>query len=276
MAMDFLKILARPKLNEPNMLAAWPGVSNVAILVATYIAKHLNCKELAALRPQYFFEPNGMIVRDSLVEGAQFPTNGFFYYKNKKGRDLIVFIGETQPTSNTYGFSHALIDVAEHFHVKCVYTSAAIISHMHHTETPHVYGVGTNENVLNRLSANNIDLGGNIQIANMNGLILGAAQERNLDGACILAGVPNYATHMNNPPAALAIVKTLASLLEINVDLEDMEKYASDAREDLKQMASEALGDYIDFFTEPIWENPESRFSEDIDDDEDDNFNEDN
>lgn len=265
MANDFWKKLARPKLTEPNMLCAWPGISNVAMLAATYVAKQLNSKNLAVLKPQFFFEPNGMLVRDSVVEGAQFPSNMFMYYKNPKGRDLIIFIGESQPTSNTYPFSHAIIDIAEYYDVHCIYTCAAMVAHMHHSEIPHVYGVGTNEKMIERLAKHNVPLGGNIQIANMNGLILGTAQERGMDGICVLAGVPNYATGLNNPPAALAIVRTLSSLLELDIDMKDMEKIAEDANEDIKQLANDAMGNYIDYFTEPIWENPDAH-----NDDEDD------
>ncbi len=32
---NLIKIRARPKLNSPVMLAAWPGISNVSLIVAT-------------------------------------------------------------------------------------------------------------------------------------------------------------------------------------------------------------------------------------------------
>ena len=32
---ELVKLYARPELNSPVMLAAWPGIGNVAIIVAT-------------------------------------------------------------------------------------------------------------------------------------------------------------------------------------------------------------------------------------------------
>ena len=44
-----VKFSARPKLNSPNMLAAWPGIGNVSMLVATYLKNKLDFKELGEI-----------------------------------------------------------------------------------------------------------------------------------------------------------------------------------------------------------------------------------
>ena len=44
---NLVKIYARPKLNSPVMLASWPGISNVSIILATYLERKLNFKKLA-------------------------------------------------------------------------------------------------------------------------------------------------------------------------------------------------------------------------------------
>ena len=43
---DAFKIRARPKLNSPVMMAAWPGIGNVSIILASYLRKKLEFKEL--------------------------------------------------------------------------------------------------------------------------------------------------------------------------------------------------------------------------------------
>ena len=92
------KLHARPKLREPVLLAAWPGVGNVALIVASYLAKKLNFKLLGELESSYFFDPMGVIVRDGIVEAPSFPHNRFYYWKNPHGtQDIILFIGEQQP-----------------------------------------------------------------------------------------------------------------------------------------------------------------------------------
>jgi hypothetical protein len=43
-------------------------------------------------------------------------------------------------------------------------------------------------------------------------------------------------------------------MLGIEIDMADLTKLAGEASEKIKQVAAEAMGEYIDYFTEPIWE----------------------
>jgi proteasome assembly chaperone (PAC2) family protein len=46
---DSVKITARPKLNKPNLIAAWPGIGHVSMLVASYLEKKLEFKKLGEI-----------------------------------------------------------------------------------------------------------------------------------------------------------------------------------------------------------------------------------
>ena len=100
----------------------------------------------------------------------------------------------------------------------------------------------------------NLKQKGNLQIAGLNGLLLGVAKEREIDGMCLLGEVPMYASRMPNPMAALAVLRTLSKMLEIEIDLVELTRVAEETREKMKQAAAEAMGQYIDYFTQPIWE----------------------
>jgi len=98
-----VKLYARPKLDSPNMLTAWPGIGNVAIIVAAYLERKLAFKKLGEVEASHFFDPIGVVVKDNVVEAPQFPQNRFYYWKNKEGgSDIILFIGEDQPASKGY------------------------------------------------------------------------------------------------------------------------------------------------------------------------------
>ena len=239
------------------MLAAWPGISNVAMIAATYLARKLEPKELARVRPNCFFDPVGVMVRGNLVEEPQFPQSIFYYYKNPRGTDLIILLGETQPNAKSYDLANVIVDVAQHFRVQRIYTCAAAITRIHHTEQPRVWGVGTTPEVCQELANRGAFLGGNLQIAGMNGLLLGVAKERGMEGACLLGEVPGYATRLHNPMAALAVASALASFLGLNVKLDELATVAEEGQEHMKQLAAEAMEEYIDYFTEPIWESDE-------------------
>ena len=79
---ELSRILARPRLKKTTMLAAWPGVANVATIIAYYLKEHLAFKPLATLNATHFFDPIGVLVRNDLVESPQFPESSFYYWKN--------------------------------------------------------------------------------------------------------------------------------------------------------------------------------------------------
>jgi len=258
-----VKLYARPKLNSPVMLASWPGISNVSIIVASYLGKKLDFKKLAEIEASHFFDPIGVLVRDNVVEAPQFPQSKFYYWKNKGERsDVILFIGEDQPASKGYELANCVLDVGERFRVKRIYTCAAALTRIHHTEQPKVWGVATSRQATENMKEYELMQRGNLQISGLNGLLLGVAKERNIEGVCLLGEVPMYATRIQNPMAALAILKVLTKMLDIEIDMAELAQLAMEAKERIKQVAAEAMGEYIDYFTEPLWERGEEEEEE--------------
>jgi proteasome assembly chaperone (PAC2) family protein len=255
---ELVRLHARPRLNSPVMLASWPGIGNVSIIVATYLQKKLDFKELGEIEPAYFFDPIGVIARDNIVEAPQFPESKFYYWKNKGGgSDIILFIGENQPVAKGYELAHCLLDVGQRFQVKRVYTCAAALSEIHYTEPPRVWGVVTRQNMITDLEKYDLVQKRNLQIAGLNGLLLGVTKEREIEGVCLLGEVPMHATRIPNPMAALAVLKVLTKMLDIEIDLDELSEMAEETAERMKQIAAEAMGEYIDHFTRPIWEQGE-------------------
>jgi proteasome assembly chaperone (PAC2) family protein len=260
---NLFKIYARPKLNSPVMVAAWPGIGNVAVIVATYLERKLDFKELGAVEASHFFDPIGVVVRNNVVEAPQFPQSRFYYWKNRGGgSDVILFIGEDQPAAKGYELANCVIDVGLRFQVKRIYTCAAAVTRIHHTEQPRAWGVATSQQVADDLKGYDLVQRGNLQIAGLNGLLLGVAKERDVEGVCLLGEVPIYATRVQNPMAALAIVNVLTEILGIKIDVAELAQLAQETREKMKQVAAEAIGEYIDYFTEPIWEREEEEEEE--------------
>ncbi len=260
---DLVKLYARPKLNSPNMVAAWPGIGNVSMLVATYLERKLDFKRLGIIEASYFFDPIGIVVRNNVVEAPQFPQSAFYYWKNKdRGSDIILFIGEDQPAAKGYELANCVLDVGLKFGAKRIYTCAAALTRIHHTEQPDVWGVASSQQLTGALKEYDLVQRGNLHIAGLNGLLLGVAKERDIEGICLLGEVPMYATRIQNPMAALAILGVLTKMLDIEIDTFELTQLASETKERMKQLAAEAMGEYIDLFTEPIWEQEEEEDEE--------------
>ena len=258
-----VKLRARPVLNSPNMLAAWPGVGNVAMIIAAYLERKLGFKELGEIRASHFFDPIGVLVKNNVVEAPQFPQSRFYYCKNKGGgSDTILFIGEDQPAAKGYELANCVLDVGLKFQVKRVYTCAAAMTRIHHTELPRVLGVATTRQAAADLKKYDLMQASNLQIAGLNGLLLGVAKERSIEGICLMGEVPVYATRIQNPMAALAVLKVLTKMLDVEIDMAELVQMATEASEKMKQVAAQAMEEYIDYFTEPIWERGEEEEEE--------------
>jgi proteasome assembly chaperone (PAC2) family protein len=240
------------------MIASWPGIGDVSLTAAKYLVEKLNAVEIGEIEPVNFFEPVGVTVRDNLVESPRFPESKFYYWQYPKaGKGLVIFIGEEQPAFKGYELVNCVLDVAQRLKVSRVYSCAAAVTRIHHSEEMKVWGAATNSDLVEELSKHNVILRGNLRIAGLNGLILGMAQERGMEGICLLGEVPSYATQIANPKASLAVLGILTKMLGVTVDLAELGHLAERVDEEMDRIAKRVTAEFIDQFTEPIWEQDE-------------------
>lgn len=256
--MKDVKLYKQPHPKSCFMLTSWPGIGDVSLTAARYLAEKLNAVEIGKIEPIKFFEPMGVVVKDNVVEAPRFPENKFYYWQDdKREKGLVLFIGEEQPSFKGHDLVNCVLDVAQRLKVQRVYSCAAAVTHIHHSEEPKVWGVATTPELISELNSHNVVLRGDLRIAGLNGLILGIAKERNIEGICLLGEVPSYATQVTNPKASLAVLKILIKMLEIEVDLTELGHVAKRAGEEMERIAKRATAEFIDQFTEPIWEQEE-------------------
>ena len=244
---DTVRLHKEPHPKACDLIAAWPGIGNVALIVARYIKDKLNAEEIGEIQPFDFFDPIGVMVKGNIVEAPQFPESKFYYWHNpSSNRDIVLFIGDEQPSSKGYELANCVMDVSQKFNVKRVYTCAAAIAQIHHTEQSRVWGATTNQKLINELKKYDIVLRGELQIAGLNGLFLGVAKERGIEGICLLGEVPSYTTRIPNPKASLAVLNILTKILGIDISMAELAKVAKDSEEEMKRVAAQAMGEFID------------------------------
>jgi proteasome assembly chaperone (PAC2) family protein len=83
------------------------------------------------------------------------------------------------------------------------------------------------------------------------------AKERGMQGICLLGEVPAYATQIANPKASLAVLGILTEMLGIVLDLSELGRLAEQVDEEMDRIAKRVTAEFIDQFTEPIWEQDE-------------------
>ena len=255
---DVIKLYKHPRPKSCSMLASWPGIGDVSLTAARYLVEKLNAVEIGEIEPINFFEPVGVTVRDNVVESPRFPESKFYYWQYPKaGKGLVIFIGEEQPGFKGYELVNCVLDVAQKLKVARVYSCAAAVTRIHHSEEMKVWGAATTSNLVDELSKQNVILRDSLRIAGLNGLILGMAKEREMEGVCLLGEVPSYATQIANPKASLAVLGILTKMLGITLDLTELSHLAERVDEEMDRIAKRVTAEYIDQFTEPIWEQDE-------------------
>lgn len=253
--MEAITLYREPKLKDPFMVAAWPGMGGVAIIAAQYLREKLDAQEIGSIKPDDFFDLGGVFIEDNIVKDVEFPQSRFYIWESGGGNDLILFMGEAQPLINGYRLANLIIDVAQKFKVKRLYTFAAAPTHIYHTKRPKVLAVATKPKLSKELERCDVTLLRQGSITGLNGLLLGAAKERNMDGICLLSELPIYTVQFSNPKSSKAVLQVLAQMTGLEIDMTDIDNWARERDAEieeriaqLKMFSGEEAGGLIDYF----------------------------
>ena len=232
-----------PELNNPDMIVGWPGIGNVGIITVETLRQAVQAEELGEIEPWDFFYPNKVVIEADILTDMGFPGSRF-YFKHMAAHDLLFFIGEEQPATResayaegkrAYEMANLVLEVAQKFGCRRIYTSGAAIAITHHTLPPKVWAVANQRVLLSELcSYDNTILMSEVEgkgnqgsITGLNGLLIGAAKRRSMDGICLMGEIPDYLSRMPfpYPKASKAVLETLVKILGISIapkTLEDM------------------------------------------------------
>ena len=227
--MDKIRYSKDIGLINPVMIAGWPGMGSVALGVVDYLQRKLAAVKFAEIEVDPLSIIDSVTVEDGLAAFGPLPKNTFYYTKNP---DLIIFKGESQlPGPEGILLLEEVLKLALRFKVKRIYTGAAFPLPISHKETPQVYSAANNNALkvpLARFGLLPMESG---HISGLNGLVLGFAEKKNIEAACLLATMPQYAISLPNPKASLAIIEILQKMLKFKLDIEELNEYIKDMDE---------------------------------------------
>ncbi len=218
--MEGIKFYKKPRLKDPYLICAWPGMGEVAFKAAQYLVDKLKAEEFAEIEPGDFFYLTGNVVQEGILSLPQLPYSKFYFWKNKSGKnDLIILISSAQPDlARAQDYCNRIITLAKGFKVKTVIGFAAMPQPIEHTQQPGVWFSATSRELCGNLKKYNLNLLYEGQISGMNGLFLGIAKKEGFRGFCLLGEIPLYAIQIENPKASHALLKALSQILNIQLD----------------------------------------------------------
>jgi len=219
----------KPSLRNPTLIAAWPGMGMLARMSADYLIQQLDAKQFAEIRSP----SNDIYFKDGMGKLSQYRHR--FYYSNGKQSDLIVCNGEIQPQSlsELQELANQVLDVAEEFGAKRVYTFAAVPNP--HDVKPRVFGVVNKPELVEFLRENGVQLvSGDGRITGLNGLLIGIAQQRKIEGICLLCEIRYL--DIPQPRSVQAVLNTLTKILGIEIDLSELERQAEEMEQKIEKI----------------------------------------
>ena len=184
------------------MVAALPDMGNVAGIAVDYLLKKLKTTLFAEL---YAFWPPGVSYDHGLIKYDQ--STYKFHCSLKE--NLVIFSGEFNPSDprRLYEICYEVVNMAKKLKVETLFSVGAALRPPSPAE-PKFFAATTSAKLLNLIKKHKITLlDGKGQITGFNGLILGLAQEKNLDSICILGEIDN--PNVIQPKTAQLILSTL-------------------------------------------------------------------
>jgi proteasome assembly chaperone (PAC2) family protein len=249
-----IKLYKRPRLDNPIMVASWPGIGSIGLIVVEMLRNMLDAEEIGEIEPWDFFYPRKLFIKDDVLQRLEFPGSKF-YVKRTEKRDLLIFVGEEQPSSSgrayaegtrAYQMANLVIDLALDFGCSRLYTSGAAVAAVHHSQKPKVWAVPNSEDLLKEVKVlkNTVlmsdidDRSGQGNIAGLNGLLLGVARKRGLDAICVMGEVPVYLQGLSllYPKASLSVLETLKDALDLDIDLSEISSLAERSEDEIDML----------------------------------------
>jgi len=231
------------QFNHPELLAVWPGMGHVALNAGLYLIAKLDMDIIAEFDADKLFDVDQVEVKEGLIGKGRCPRNRFFLWTDpSRKHDLVVFLGEAQPPIGKYAFCQQLIGYAREIGVERIFTFAAMATQMHPEDPCRVFGAATDAETLAVLKEMDLEVLEEGHIGGLNGVLLGAAAESGLHGACLLGEMSHVFRRLPFPKASLAILEIFTAMMQMELDFSELAEQVQVMEEQLVELLAQMEG----------------------------------
>lgn len=272
--MTFLQVHQTPELRQPIMIAAfagWSDAGGAATGAAQYLIDRWHATKIADIEAEDFYDFTQLrpTVRwEGEERRIDWPENSFHYHSTPE-RDFIIFNG-VEPHLHWKAYSKTVMEAIEKFNVGLVISLGALYVDYPHTRPLRVTGQAPDSEMQER--AGLFARGGRYEgPTGINGVLNVALRDNQVQSGTIWANVPHYVSASPNPPASLALLKSLMAMLEVEVPLGRMVRASAAFDQQLNDATSRnsEVSDYVRTLEERV-DSEGDDFDFDHDDDDED------
>lgn len=232
--------------NDPCLVAVWPGMGCVAEIAGAYLTQQLAAKPFAEIGPAPYFDLRQAHVKDGLLLPAGLPRSVFYGWRNPLGgRDVVILLGEAQPPVRAWAFCQEVVTFAQALGVQRLFTFSAVASPIDPRSDPRVFAFASEPKLLSDVRRLGAEVFWDGEVTGLNAVLLSAAIDRQMAGACLLGEFPYFASSIPNPKAAAAVLRMFACLGGVQFSLDEIEGEAKRLEPELCELhdrLKEAMG----------------------------------
>ncbi len=233
-----IKLIKPIAPSKITLVCGLPGIAYIGKLTVEYLIQQLKAELVGEIYSEHF-PPYVIIKENGLVELLR---NELHLFHGENGENILFLSGNAQSFSpeGQYDIAEKVLDLAAEKGASKVYSVAALVTDREF-ETPNVHCAATAPALLQELKAQGVGPLDHGMIGGENGLILGLAHKKGIEGACLMAETHGYQTptgeYVIDPRGAKAALNVLAKILGVEVDMEPLEKQAIQMDEAVAKMA---------------------------------------
>jgi len=207
------RVIRAPKATNSVLVCGLPGSGYVGKLAADHLVSAFKLKKVAEYTSESF-PPQVNVRADGTVE----ETKGELYFgQAAKGKDLFVFTADAQPATSDGEYE----------------LSDAVIKRVKKCGVEKVYGAATSRAMSDSISQMGVNLMKDGRISGMNGLLIGMAALRGLEGACLLGETSGFVVDAG---ASKSVLEVLSKAVEFPIDTSKLNEKAEETQKVISQL----------------------------------------
>jgi proteasome assembly chaperone (PAC2) family protein len=232
-------------LRRPIMILAfsgWNDAAESATTAARYLATSLRAERFAEIDPEEFYHfgltrPNVRFKPDVPTEREIIWPATEFSIAQSPGlaRDVIVGVA-VEPHLKWKTYCSSVLELARRCEAGLVLTLGALLAEVSHTRPVRLSGFASDPELAARLGIRPTRYEGPTGIV---GVLSSCCRDHGLATASLWANVPHYISGIENPKAALALVRRVLGLLDTAADLTELQEASRQFDQNLAEIVAQ-------------------------------------
>ena len=245
-ASDHLTFFEEPRdLRRPLVIMAfsgWNDAAESATTAARYLSQLWPSRTIASIDPEEFyhfglsrpyvrFKPGSQTEREIIWPATEFSLT----QAPSLDRDVIVGVA-IEPHLKWRTYCQCILELTRRVGPSLVLTLGALLGEVPHTRPVRLSGSAYDPEIAARLGVRSSRYEGPTGIV---GVLNTACRDESVPTASLWANVPHYISGIENPKAALALVRRVLSLLNAEADLTDLNEAARQFEQNLNGIVAQ-------------------------------------